>query len=90
MVLRTLLFGIDLPSYASLMTAALFLGGVQIISMEVLGKYLGRTFEKAKDRPVHSQREIERLFRLDPLRADEDIQKRLYLSQIISARSTHL
>jgi len=53
MVLRTLLFGIDLPGYASLMTAVLFLGGVQLIGMGVLGEYLGRIFEEVKRRPLY-------------------------------------
>ena len=52
MVLRTLLFGIDLPGYASLMTAVLFLGGIQLIGMGVLGEYLGRIFEEVKNRPL--------------------------------------
>ena len=53
MVLRTLLFGIDLPGYASLMTAVLFLGGIQLIGMGVLGEYLGRIFEEVKQRPLY-------------------------------------
>lgn len=53
MVLRTLIYGIDLPGYASLMTAVLFLGGVQLIGMGVLGEYLGRVFEEAKQRPLY-------------------------------------
>ena len=53
MVLRTLLFGIDLPGYASLMTAVLFLGGIQLIGMGVLGEYLGRIFEEVKRRPLY-------------------------------------
>ena len=52
MVLRTILFGIDLPGYASLMTAVLFLGGIQLIGMGVLGEYLGRIFEEVKNRPL--------------------------------------
>lgn len=52
MVLRTLLFGIDLPGYASLMTAVLFLGGIQLLGMGVLGEYLGRIFEEVKNRPL--------------------------------------
>jgi len=52
MVIRTLLFGIDLPGYASLMTAVLFLGGIQLIGMGVLGEYLGRIFEEVKNRPL--------------------------------------
>ena len=57
MVLRTLLFGIDLPGYASLMTAVLFLGGIQLIGMGVLGEYLGRIFEEVKQRPLYLVRE---------------------------------
>jgi glycosyltransferase involved in cell wall biosynthesis len=53
MVLRTLVFGIDLPGYASLMTAVLFLGGVQLIGLGVLGEYLGRVFEEVKGRPLY-------------------------------------
>ena len=58
MVLRTLLFGIDLPGYASLMTAVLFLGGIQLIGMGVLGEYLGRVFEEVKSRPLYLVRDV--------------------------------
>ena len=57
MVLRTLVFGIDLPGYASLMTAVLFLGGVQLIGLGLLGEYLGRVFEEVKARPLYLVRE---------------------------------
>jgi len=57
MVLRTLIFGIDLPGYASLMTAVLFLGGVQLIGLGVLGEYLGRVFEEVKGRPLYLVRD---------------------------------
>ena len=58
MVLRTLIFGIDLPGYASLMTAVLFLGGIQLIGMGVLGEYLGRIFEEVKSRPLYITRDV--------------------------------
>ncbi len=57
MVLRTLLFGIDLPGYASLMTAVLFLGGIQLIGLGVLGEYLGRVFLEVKQRPLYLVRQ---------------------------------
>ncbi len=57
LVLRTLLFGIDLPGYASLITAVLFLGGLQLIGLGVLGEYLGRVFEEVKARPLYLVRE---------------------------------
>jgi glycosyltransferase involved in cell wall biosynthesis len=52
LVTRTLLFGADLPGYASLMTAVLFLGGVQLIGIGVLGEYVGRIYVESKRRPA--------------------------------------
>jgi glycosyltransferase involved in cell wall biosynthesis len=49
---RTLLFGVDLPGYSSLMTAVLFLGGVQLIGIGVLGEYVGRIYVESKRRPA--------------------------------------
>ena len=42
-MLRTLVFGVDLPGYASLIVAVLFLGGIQLIGIGVLGEYGGST-----------------------------------------------
>lgn len=53
LVVRTLIFGIDVPGYASLMTATLFLSGIQLISLGVLGEYLGRVFTEVKARPLY-------------------------------------
>ena len=52
-VVRTLIFGVDLPGYASLVTIILFLGGVQLISVGILGEYIGRVFIEAKARPIY-------------------------------------
>ena len=52
-VIRTLLFGIDIPGYASLLTVVLFLGGLQLLSIGVLGEYLGRLLIEAKGRPLY-------------------------------------
>ena len=57
MVLRTILYGIELPGYASLMTAVLLLGGIQLIGLGVVGEYLGRVFEEVKNRPLYIIRE---------------------------------
>ncbi|MGB3765808.1 MAG: glycosyltransferase family 2 protein [Phormidesmis sp.] len=54
---RTLIDGIDVPGYASLMVAVLFLGGVQMVSLGVLGEYLGRVYEEVKGRPLYLVRE---------------------------------
>ncbi len=52
-VIRTLIFGVDLPGYASLVTIILFLGGVQLISIGILGEYIGRIYKEAKRRPSY-------------------------------------
>jgi glycosyltransferase involved in cell wall biosynthesis len=49
--LRTLIWGIDVPGWATLAVAVFFLGGVQLISIGVLGEYLGRVFTEVKRRP---------------------------------------
>ena len=51
LVISTLLHGIDVPGYASLIVAVLFLGGVQLIVLGIFGEYLGRIFEEVKNRP---------------------------------------
>ncbi len=56
-VLRTLIFGIDLPGYASLLTVILFLGGIQLIGIGVLGEYLGRIYSESKQRPLYIVRD---------------------------------
>jgi len=57
LVVRTLLFGIDLPGYVSIMVAVLFLGGVQLVSLGVIGEYLARVYEEVKGRPLYLVRE---------------------------------
>lgn len=57
-VLRTLLFGVDLPGYASLIVAVLFLGGIQLIGIGVLGEYIGRIYIDVKRRPHYFIRAV--------------------------------
>lgn len=57
-VVRTLFFGVDVPGYASLLVSVMFLGGVQLIGIGILGEYLGRTYIEAKRRPTYLVRRI--------------------------------
>ena len=57
-VLRTLVFGVDLPGYASLIVAVLFLGGIQLIGIGVLGEYIGRIYIDVKRRPHYFVRAV--------------------------------
>lgn len=52
-VIRTMIFGVDLPGYTSLFVAILFLGSVQLIGIGVLGEYIGRTYLESKRRPTY-------------------------------------
>lgn len=52
-VLRTLIYGVDMPGYASMFTAILFLGSTQLIVLGVLGEYIGRIYLECKSRPLY-------------------------------------
>jgi polyisoprenyl-phosphate glycosyltransferase len=50
---RTLIYGIDVPGYASLLLAVLFFGSIQLISVGLLGEYIGRIYTESKQRPIY-------------------------------------
>ncbi|WP_415914252.1 glycosyltransferase family 2 protein [Paraburkholderia sp. J67] len=52
-IARTLILGIAVPGYASILTVTLLLGGVQLIGIGVLGEYIGRIYAESKKRPVY-------------------------------------
>ena len=52
-IVRTILFGNPVAGYPSLMTVVLFLGGVQLMTLGVIGEYLGRVFNETKRRPLY-------------------------------------
>ena len=52
-IIKTLVNGVEVPGYASTMVVILFLGGVQLIFLGVIGEYLGRAFYETKGRPLY-------------------------------------
>lgn len=52
-IVKTFLYGESVQGYPSLMTVVLFLGGIQLISLGVIGEYLGRVFNETKGRPLY-------------------------------------
>ncbi|HKI98106.1 MAG TPA: glycosyltransferase family 2 protein [bacterium] len=58
LVVRTIVFGVDVPGYASLMVVILFLGGLQLFTLGVVGEYLGRVFIEVKRRPLYVVRRL--------------------------------
>ena len=50
---RVLLFGIDTPGYASLLIVILLMGAIQLVSVGIIGEYLGRLFLEVKGRPIY-------------------------------------
>lgn len=49
----TLVLGRDMPGYASLITAILFFGGMNLVALGILGEYIGRIFNEVKARPLY-------------------------------------
>lgn len=52
-IFKTLIYGVDVPGYASTMVVMLFLGGIQLIFLGIIGEYLGRAFYETKNRPLY-------------------------------------
>ena len=50
---RTLLFGTDLPGFPSLIVSIMFFSGIQLISLGLIGEYVGRIFAEVKRRPLY-------------------------------------
>jgi len=58
-VLALKIFGLNEPGYTSIMAAILFLGGVQLITIGIVGEYLGRIYDQVKQRPLYLVASVE-------------------------------
>ena len=52
-IAKTIVLGSDVPGYPSLMVVVLFLGGIQLTALGIIGEYLGRMFNESKQRPLY-------------------------------------
>lgn len=57
LIVRTIVHGVDVPGYASVMVMILFLGGLQLLSLGIIGEYLGRVYDEVKARPLYVVRQ---------------------------------
>ena len=57
-ILQKLIWGIDVPGYATIIVLILFFGSAQLIGLGIIGEYVGRTFEQSKNRPIYIPKEI--------------------------------
>ena len=57
-IVEKLVWGIDVPGYATIIVLILALGAMQLICSGIIGEYVGRTFEQSKNRPIYIAKEI--------------------------------
>ncbi|KIL98130.1 Glycosyl transferase family 2 [Paramagnetospirillum magnetotacticum MS-1] len=57
-LIRTMIWGIDVPGYESTLMSVLFLGGIQLLTLGIIGDYLGRVFDEVKGRPLFIIRQL--------------------------------
>lgn len=55
-IIQRLFFGVDVPGYATIVVLILFLGGIQLLILGILGEYLAKTYIQGKNRPVYIER----------------------------------
>ena len=55
-IIQKLTAGIDVPGYATIVVLLLFLGGLQLMGLGIIGEYIGKIYEQSKHRPVYITR----------------------------------
>ncbi|RAU23271.1 glycosyltransferase [Paramagnetospirillum kuznetsovii] len=57
-IIRTIFWGVDVPGYESILVSVLFLGGMQLLTLGIIGDYVGRVFDEVKGRPLFIIRKL--------------------------------
>lgn len=52
-VIRTVIYGVDSPGYASMLTVVLFMGGLNMRALGIMGEYVGRIAKEVRGRPLY-------------------------------------
>lgn len=88
-IYKTLAFGDPVRGYPSLMVVVLFLGGVQLVSVGILGEYIGRMFNETKGRPLYFTNEYLRPGSV-PGKSDADTASAQINAASVSANATNI
>jgi glycosyltransferase involved in cell wall biosynthesis len=70
--IRTIIYGVDVPGYSSTLCLVLFLGGLQLLGIGVIGEYLSRTYMETKQRPIYVVSDI---FDFETLTGKKDVEQ---------------
>ena len=65
LIFDTLIYGNDVKGYPSIMTAILFVGGIQLVFIGIIGEYIGKINDEVKGRPIYIVESVRGLSKLD-------------------------